>query len=395
MPLSFDKRWKEVCSGRAPRFLPPFNPWVGKLHFSSYRELCPIQDLLPRHLPLIRLDANENALGPSPLALEAIRSAASETHRYPEIAGEGLRELVAGELGVDPEQIVFGNGSTELLELLFHVFLRSRQDEVVVPRYSFPLYEFLAQRLGCRVRTAPDRNFTADLESLIGAITPRTRLVFLANPNNPTGTHVDPVALLDFAKRLPPHVLLAIDEAYADFLDHPPAIVRAMREGAPIVALRTFSKLYGLASLRIGYALAPGEIARAIQKVSLPTNTSGFAQRAAAAALRDRSHQRASKKCVQEGRLRLERSFRELGLSWVPSTANFVMVRLPHAEEVWNELVRRGVLVRSLQSWGLSGWLRVTIGSPEELRQFAGGLQAVLREDRPERPQPARTAGAP
>lgn len=386
MPLSSKVRRKEWRTKKFPRLLPPPNPWIRKLHFSSYRELWPIKDLLPRHLPLIRLDANENALGPSPLALEALRRATAEAHRYPDITGEGVRELVAEELGADPEQIVLGNGSTELIELLFHVFLGSRRDEVVIPRYSFPLYEMLAQRFGCRARIAPDRNFSVDLESLGRAITPRTRLLFVANPNNPTGTHVDQAALLDFAKGLPPHVLLALDEAYVDFLDDPPEIDSAIRGGAPIVALRTFSKLHALASLRIGYALAPREIARAIQKASLPTSTSGFAQAAAAAALKDKRHRKESKETVLEGRVFLQNLFRELGLSSIPSSANFVMVRLPDAEEVWKALVRRGLLVRSLESWALSGWLRVTVGRPEELRQFASGLHAALREVRPSRP---------
>ncbi|MDD4931920.1 MAG: histidinol-phosphate transaminase [Methylacidiphilaceae bacterium] len=377
------ERRREGRAEKVPGLLPPSNPWIRKLHFTSYRELCPIQDLLPRHLPLVRLDANENGLGPSPLALEAIRRAAAESHRYPEIAGEGLRELVASELGASPEQIVLGNGSTELLELLFHVYVRSRQEEVVVPRYSFPLYELLAQRVGCRVRLAPDRSFSVDLEGLRRAITPRTRLVFLANPNNPTGTRVDNAALLEFAESLPPRVLLALDEAYADFLEHPPDLVAAVRDGVPIVALRTFSKLHSLASLRIGYALAPREIARAIQKVSLPTNTNGLAHQAATAALRDRLHQKESKETVRIGRLFLEQCFGELGLGWLPSTANFVMVRIPQAEEVWKALVRRGILVRSLESWGLPGWLRVTVGRPEELSQFAGGLHAAIREVRP------------
>lgn len=366
--------------------MPTPNPWILKLHFSSYRELWPIQDLLPSHLPLIRLDANENGLGLSPLALEAIRQAATESHRYPEISGEGLRELVAVQLGAAPEQIVLGNGSTELIELLFHVFLRSRQEEVVIPRYSFPLYGILAQRFGCRVQIAPDRNFSVDLENLGRAITPRTRLVFLANPNNPTGTRVENAALLEFAKSLPPRVLLALDEAYADFLEDPPNLVAAIRDGAPIVALRTFSKLYSLASLRLGYALASHEIARAIQKASLPTNTSGVAHKAAIAALNDRHHQKQSKETVRVGRLRLERCFEELGIDWIPSAANFIMVRIPQAEEVWKALVRRGVLVRSLESWELPGWLRVTVGRPEELLQFAGCLHAAIREVHPRQP---------
>ncbi|WP_018290590.1 histidinol-phosphate transaminase [Verrucomicrobium sp. 3C] len=378
-----DQRGGESEAEKVAGLLPQPNPWILQLHFTSYRELCPIQDLLPRDLPLVRLDANENGLGPSPLALEAIRRAAEESHRYPDIAGEGLRALIASELGASPEQIVLGNGSTELLELLFHVYVRSRQEEVVVPRYSFPLYEILAQRFGCRLRLAPDRNFSVDLESLRRAITPRTRLVFLANPNNPTGTRVDNAALLDFAKSLPPRVLLALDEAYADFLEHPPDLVAAIRDGAPIVALRTFSKLHSLASLRIGYALAPREIARAIQKASLPTNTNGLAHEAATAALRDGPHQKQSKENVRVGRLRLERGFEELGLDWLPSSANFVMVRIPQAEEVWKALVRRGVLVRSLEGWGLPGWLRVTVGSPEELLQFFGGLPAAIREALP------------
>ncbi len=392
MPPSSNSRRIEPRSEKPPALLSP-NPWILKLHFSSYRELCPIRDLLPRHVPLIRLDANENPLGPSPLAREAIQRAAEESHRYPEIAGEGLRELVAAELGAGPEQIVFGSGSTELLELLFHVFLRSRRDEVVVPRHSFPLYEMLAHRFGCRARVAPDRNFVVDLESLRSAITPRTRLVFLANPNNPTGTYVENRALLDFARRLPAHVLLALDEAYADYLEDPPDLVSAIRDGAPIVALRTFSKLHGLASLRIGYALASPAIAHAIQKAALPTNTSGIAQGAAAAALKDGRHQQESKRIVREGRLRLQRCFQESGLACVPSGANFVMVRLPHAEEVWKALVRRGVLVRSLDSWGLPGWLRVTVGCPEELLQFIGGLHASLRELHGKPPSLAREVG--
>lgn len=393
MPPSSNSGGTAVRSEKPPVLLYA-NPSILDLQFSSYRELCPIRDLLPRHLPLVRLDANENALGPSPLAREAIRRAAEESHRYPEIAGEGLRELVAAELGAGAEQVVFGNGSTELLELLFHVFLRSRQDEVVVPQHSFPLYELLARRFGCRAHVVPDRNFTVDLDRLHSAITSRTRLVLLANPNNPTGTRVENSALLDFAKSLPPHVLLALDEAYADFLDDPPDLGAAIRDGAPIVVLRSFSKLHGLASLRIGYALAPREIASAIQKAALPTNTSGIAQGAAAAALKDRGHQWESKKIVREGRLLLERSFRELRLSWVPSSANFVMVRLPDAEEVWKALVRRGVLVRTLDSWGLPGWLRVSVGRMEELMQFAGGLHAALREIDPRSPARVGERGA-
>lgn len=387
MALSSDSP-KTPRPKRLPGRLSP-SPRILKLHLSSYRELCPIQDLLPRRLPLIRLDANENALGPSPLARKAIRKAAAESHRYPEIAGEGLRDFVASELGVRPEQIVFGNGSTELLELLFHVSLRNRHDEVVLPRHSFPLYEILAQRFGCRARVVPDRNFTADLEMLREAITPRTRLVLLANPNNPTGTRVDNGALVAFAKGLPPHVLLALDEAYADFIDDPPPLREIIQQGIPVTVLRTFSKLHGLASLRIGYALASGEIARALQKASLPTNTSGIAQAAAMAALKDKRHQRKSKKTVRDGRLYLERLFRQLGLCWVPSCANFVMIRPPRAEEVWKALVRRGVLVRSLHSWGLPGWLRVTIGTPEELHRFAGSLREALRKVHPLQPIPA------
>jgi histidinol-phosphate aminotransferase len=327
---------------------------------------------------IIKLASNENPFGPSPLAKAAAVRALDHGELYPDGGCVALRSKLAGIYGFDAAQFVIGNGSNELIELLGHVFLQPG-DEVVMGNPSFAVYKLVTLLFGAKPVEVPLVNHTHDLAALAAVVTPKTKLVFVPSPNNPMGTANTEAELLAFARGLPEHVVFVFDEAYAEFLDNPPDLRPLIREGRKIVCLRTFSKIYGLASLRVGYGYAPPEIAALLNRVRQPFNANAIGQAAAIAALDDRSF---VARCVKENRaglVQLERGFKDLGLEIVPSVANFILVKVGDGAGVFIELQKRGVIVRPMRAYGMPEWLRVTVGTFAQNERLLETLRGILR----------------
>ena len=327
---------------------------------------------------IIKLASNENPLGPSPLAVEAMRKALETAHFYPDGGGFHLRNAIAENFGLQRENVVLGNGSNEIIELLFHTFTRPGIHEVVVSRHAFAVYTLMAQLFGVRATLVDDIDFTPDLPAMLRAVTPQTRLIFLASPNNPTGTRVTNAALDEFLRNLPPHVIAVLDEAYYEFLDDAPDTVGYVKAGRNVVLMRTFSKIQGLAGLRIGYGLASAEIADLLQRARQPFNANSIAQAGAIAGLADLEHQRRTKAITDEGRALMEGNFARMGLKYVPSSANFVLVHVGNGGEVFQRLMKKGIIVRSMVSYHLPEYIRVSVGTPEQNARFFDELPAAL-----------------
>jgi histidinol-phosphate aminotransferase len=328
---------------------------------------------------IIKLASNENALGPSPKALEAMGRALGKVQLYPDGAGFYLCEALAAHLGLDRQNIILGNGSNEVIEFLCHAFLQPG-DEVITSQYGFIAYKIIATLFGARTieAAAPAPVFEQDLEMMLDAATPKTRLIFIANPNNPTGTLISQSKIDNFMSRLPKNIVVAFDEAYFEFLDHPPDTLRYIREERNIVVLRTFSKIHGLAGLRVGYGIARPELIEVLQKTREPFNVNSIAQVGAQAALQDELHQGKTKRVVDEGRAYLQDQFAEMNLSFVPSAANFVMVNVGDGFAVFKKLLARKIIVRPLKGYNLPEWVRITVGTMEQNRKCIAALKEVL-----------------
>ncbi len=353
------------------------------LNLVPYEPGKPIDDVA-RELGLnpesiIKLASNENPLGPSPKALLAMRETLEKLHFYPDGGGFHLREGIAQQFKIQRENVILGNGSNEIIELLYHTFTRPGEHEVITVRNAFAVYHLMAQLFGVRCIEVPDHDYTHDLEAMLAAITPKTRLLFVANPNNPTGTRVSNESLDRFIKALPDHVILVLDEAYYEFLDNPPNSLQYVKEGRKVVLMRTFSKIQGLAGIRIGYGLAPVEIADLLQRARQPFNTNSIAQAGALAGLKDLEHQRKTKQITDLGRSLLEDSFKKRGLPYVPSVANFVLVNVGDANLVFKALLQKGIIVRSMVSYKMPEWIRVSIGTNEQNLAFLKALEEVLK----------------
>jgi histidinol-phosphate aminotransferase len=277
--------------------------------------------------------------------------------------------------------LIFGHGSNELLAHMGYAFLGSGTEIVVADR-AFVVYRMIADLYRARTVAVPMRDLTHDLEAMADAVTPRTRLVFVANPNNPTGTAVDPAAIDRFMARMPDSVTVVFDEAYVELLDpaRQPDTLRWVREGRPVFVLRTFSKTYGLAGLRIGYAIGPEEGIEALDRVRQPFNVSAMAQEAALAALDDEAHVVRTRRMVARGLRQLERGLRDLGVDYTPSVVNFMLVRTGEGRRVFQDLQRRRVIVRPMDGYGMPDRIRVTVGTPRENRLFLAALESVLLE---------------
>jgi histidinol-phosphate aminotransferase len=326
---------------------------------------------------IIKLASNENPFGPSPLAKAAAARALDQGELYPDGGCVALRAKLASVYGLDASRFVIGNGSNELIELLGHVFLRPG-DEVVMGNPSFAVYKLVTLLFGAKPVEVPLVDHTHDLKALAAAVTPRTKLIFVPSPNNPMGTANGEAELLAFARGLPEHVVFAFDEAYAEYLENPPDLRPLIREGRKVVCLRTFSKIYGLASLRVGFGYASAELAALLNRVRQPFNVNAVGQAAAIAALDDRGF---VSKCASENRAglrRLEAGFKTLGLEIVPSVANFVLVKVGDGARVFGELQKRGVIVRPMRPYGMPEWLRVTVGTPAQNERLLATLAAVL-----------------
>ncbi len=325
---------------------------------------------------IIKLASNENPLGPSPAALQAMRDTLERSHFYPDGGAWALRNAIAEKLDLKRENVILGNGSNEIIEFIGHAFLKPG-DEVVTAGHAFAVYSLMAQLFGATTVAVPDPGYTHDLDAMLAAITPRTRQLFIANPNNPTGTLVGQDAIDRFMERVPDHVLVIFDEAYFEFLDNPPDVLRYVREDRNVVVMRTFSKIQGLANLRIGYGLAPARIAEVLQKTRQPFNANGIAQAGALAGLRDAEHMRRTRELTQEGRNYLEAEFGRMGLRFVPSVANFVLVQVGDGDAVFQALLKRGVIVRAMRSYKLPEWIRVSVGTMEQNRRFIAELEIL------------------
>jgi len=311
---------------------------------------------------IVKLASNENPLGPSPKAVAAAKIALEHGELYPDGGCFELRQRLAERWGLGVDQFVIGNGSNEVIELLGHALL-GPGDEVVMGAPAFVVYKLVTLLFGAKAVEVPLVNHRHDLAAMAAAITPRTKLVFVCSPNNPTGTANTEAELLAFARTLPEHVVGVFDEAYADYVEGAPDLRPLVREGRNVVGLRTFSKIYGLASLRIGYGYGTAEIAGLLNRVRQPFNVNAIAQAAAIAALEDREFAARSARENREGLVQLEAGFRALGLDCVPSVANFILVRVGDGLKVFNRLQRQGVIVRPVKSYGMPEWVRVTVGT--------------------------------
>lgn len=349
----------------------------------AYEPGKPVEDLA-RELgipagEIIKLASNENPLGPSPEARRAMIDTIERAHFYPDGGGYYLREAIAEQVGLGMANVILGNGSNEIIEFLGHAYLQPG-DEVVVAKHSFAVYRLMAQLFGAKVVDVPDPDFVADLDGMLKAITPRTKEVFVANPNNPTGTMVFQDDIDRFMDRVPEHVMVVFDEAYYEFLDEPPDVLKYVKAGRNVVVLRTFSKIQGLANLRIGYGLAAPEIVEVLQKARQPFNANGIAQAGALAGLRDTAHMDETRRVTREGRDFLQSEFLDMGLEFVPSHANFVLVRVGDGKKVFDALLRRGIIVRAMGSYGLPEWIRVSVGTMPQNEVFVAALRELDRD---------------
>jgi histidinol-phosphate aminotransferase len=327
---------------------------------------------------IVKLASNENPLGPSPNAVEAMRAALENAHLYPDGSGFYLCKAIAAKLGLKPQNVILGNGSNEIIEFLGHAFLNPG-DDVITCKYAFIVYKLLATAFSVRTIETPTPDYQQNLDATLDAITPKTRLIFIPNPNNPTGTLVSQAAIDHFMARVPNNIIVIFDEAYFEFLDDPPDTLRFVREGRNVVVLRTFSKIHGLAGLRIGYAVAAPEMIEALHKTRQPFNVNSIAQAGALAALGDEAHLRETKRIVDEGRAYLREQFADMRIPFVPAVANFVMVNVGDSCAVFEELLRRKIIVRPLKGYGLPEWVRISVGTMKENKKLIAALSEVIR----------------
>lgn len=331
---------------------------------------------------VIKLASNENPLGPSPRAIEALTSALSKINRYPDSAGYYLKEKLAAKLGLQIQNIILGNGSDEVFNMIVRTFLEAG-DEVILGTPGFTFYEIAVTAAKGRIEKVPLKNFFYDLESMIKKINPKTKIIILTNPHSPTGTIIKKKEFEEFFRSLPDYVILILDEAYLEFVQSKdfPDSLHYLDSGKNIIVLRTFSKVYGLAGLRIGYGISNVELIRYLEKVREPFNTSLLAQVGAVAALDDEEHLRRTRINNQEGLRYLYTELDDLGLKYLPTEANFFLINLERdCQKIYKFLLKEGVIVRPMDSYGLNKYIRVSVGLPEENRKFIEALKKALKE---------------
>lgn len=334
---------------------------------------------------IFKLASNENPFGPSPKAIEAAKRALTRAALYPDGGCHDLRHALAANYGLDANQFVVGNGSNELIELLGHVFL-GPGDEVVMGSQAFVVYKLVALLFGAKPVEVPLRNWTHDLDAMASAVTSRTKLVCVCSPNNPTGTANSEADLVAFIRKLPKHVVVVIDEAYAEYLAAPPDLRPLIREGHNLICLRTFSKIFGLASLRVGFGYGGTELCGLLNRVRQPFNVSAIGQAAALAALEDAGFAARCRELNRAGLNWLSSALAELNIEFVPSVANFLLVNVGDGSACFRYLQSRGVVVRPVGSYGLPAWVRITVGTSEQnekviacLRDFLSGTNTPTK----------------
>ncbi|MCB1227364.1 MAG: histidinol-phosphate transaminase, partial [Verrucomicrobiales bacterium] len=325
----------------------------------------------------VKLASNENPLGPSPKARAAMVAAAEKIHLYPDGGGWALRRAIAERNGLGMENVILGCGSNEIIEFIGHAFLQPG-DNIITAEHAFLVYRLMAKVFGADTIEVPDPGFIHDLDAMAAAITPQTKEIFIANPNNPTGTLVSQEQIDRFMDQVPPHVVVVFDEAYHEFLEDPPDTLKYVREGRNVIVLRTFSKIQGLAGLRIGYGLGPADLIEVLQRTRQPFNTNSAAQAAALAGLQDDEHQAKTKALTDQGRAWLQDQFAAMGLEFVPSYANFVLVKVGDGNAVFKAMMDQGVIIRAMAAYKLPDWIRISIGTMPENERCIEVLKSVL-----------------
>lgn len=360
----------------------PLNPALAKL--PVYQPGRPIEEVA-RELGLnaadiIKLASNENPLGPSPAALAAMERAIQTLHLYPDGNAFYLKQKLAAKLGLTPLNLILGNGSNEIIEFIGHALLAPGA-EVVVSQYCFAVYPIVTSLFGAKLVTVPAKDHGHDIPAMLRAITPDTRVIFVANPNNPTGTLIPKADIELLLRETPSNVLIAMDEAYVEFLETPFDLLPLIRdEAAPnLLLMRTFSKIYGLAGLRLGYGIATPGLISAFEKVRQPFNINALIQAGALAALDDDEHITRTRDNNAAGLRQYERVFRELNLPFVPSSANFILVCVGDGQRVFNELQKRGVITRPMAGYQLPEWIRISVGTPAENERCLKALRECAR----------------
>ena len=372
----------------------PFDINPALADISVYQPGRPIEEVARElHLPpadIIKLASNENPLGPSPKAVAAIQKTLASIQLYPDGSAFYLKEKLAATLVVQPANLIVGNGSNEIIEFAGHALLgggfpeatadSAQIPEVVVSQYCFAVYPLVTKLFNAKLVTVPAKNYGHDLDGIFRAISPQTRLIFVANPNNPTGTVVPPDDLKNFVSEVPDRVLLVLDEAYIDFLDAAPDFLPLIRASKKpnLLLMRTFSKIFGLAGLRVGYGVGHPELIAAFEKVRQPFNLNSLVQAAAIGALDDAEHVRNTRLNNMAGLDFFAAAFRKLGLEFVPSAANFILVRVGDGQRVFEQLQARGIIVRPMGGYQLGEWIRISIGTPTQNERCLTALQNVL-----------------
>jgi histidinol-phosphate aminotransferase len=360
----------------------PLNPALARI--PVYQPGRPIEEVA-RELGrpargIIKLASNENPLGPSPAALAAMKKAIANLHLYPDGNAFYLKQKLAEKLALDPANLILGNGSNEIIEFVGHALMAPGVD-VVMSQYCFAVYPIVARLFGANPIVVPARDYGHDLRAMFEAITPKTRVVFVANPNNPTGTLAARANIRWLVREMPKDVLLVMDEAYIEFLDEPVDLLPQIHRGERpnLLLMRTFSKIYGLAGLRLGYGIAQPELIAALEKIRQPFNINSIAQAGALAALDDTAHMQRTRVNNAAGLRFFTDALSRMKLEFIPSAANFILVRVGEGQKVFDELQKQGVIVRPLGGYQLPGWIRISIGSPQENERCLAALKKILK----------------
>ena len=364
----------DVCE-RAPGYIRGIAPYQPGKPISELARELGLQES-----SIIKLASNENPRGASPKAVDAMRAAIGETGRYPDGSAFALKEALSRRYGLSADRIVIGNGSNDVLEMAARAFL-APGSSTVYSEHAFAVYPLVTQATGATGIVVPARDFGHDLDAMGKAIRGDTRIVFVANPNNPTGTWIAPKRIRSFLEKVAADVLVILDEAYNEYLDADLRgdAVRWVEEFPNLVVSRTFSKAYGLAGLRVGYGLAHPQVADLMNRVRQPFNVSHIAQAAAVAALFDDEFVEQSRQLNRQGMNTLTEGFRRLRLSWIPSHGNFVSFKVGQGTEIFRRLLSHGVIVRPIAAYGMPEYLRVSIGTEAENARFLSALEIVIR----------------
>jgi histidinol-phosphate aminotransferase len=350
---------------------------------TPYQPGKPIEEL-ERELGIkssIKLASNENPLGPSPKAIQAAQQALANVHIYPDGGCYELKQALANYLSVDTSQLTIGNGSENVLELIGKAYLQNT-DNAVISQYAFLTIPLIIQSFGAEIKTAAADNWGHSVDNMLQAIDDKTRVLFVVNPNNPTGTYTNKQDFTKLMNSVPKHVIVVLDEAYAEFIEEPdyPDALSYLAHHPNLIITRTFSKVYGLAGMRIGFAISSPEIADILNRARLPFNVNTLAAKAAQAALLDKEHLRKTIDLNKHGKQLLIKGLEDLKLSFIPSLANFITVDVGDGPAVYQKLLHHGVIVRPLKAYDMPRHIRVSIGTEEQIQRFLTSLATVLPE---------------